>query len=134
MPTITRWFVKTSLIMLGLGFVLAIYLQIPNTSSSGLFPVYLHIITVGWLTQLIFGIAIWMLPKFSTERPRGYEALNWLTYITLNLGLLLRSLFEPSSGLFPAPWREVALLLSAIFQWVAGITFATQAWIRVKGH
>jgi len=82
MPTITRWFVKTSLVLLVLALCIGFYQQIPSLPQNGLFPVYLHLLTFGWLTQLIFGIAVWMLPKYSSQHPRGYEWVNWLTYIT----------------------------------------------------
>ncbi len=134
MPTITRWFVKTSFVFLGVGLALGVYLLLPGRPVGGLFPVYLHLLTVGWLTQLIFGIAIWMLPKFSLERPRGYEGLNWLVYISLNLGLGLRAIFEPLPMEALAPWRGVALVAAAGLQWLAGVVFAAQAWVRVKGR
>ncbi len=134
MPTITRWFVKTSLALLVLALGLGIYQQIPGAPQSGLFPVYLHLLTFGWLTQLIFGIAIWMLPKFTSERPRGYEWVNWLTYISLNAGLVLRAIFEPLQGASVLAWSGAALMVAALLQWLAGVSFAAQAWFRVRGR
>ncbi len=134
MPAITRWFVKTSLVFLILALLVGIYQQIPAAVQGGLFPVYVHLLVFGWLTQLIFGIAVWMLPKFNTQHPRGYEWLNWGTYITLNVGLLLRLIFEPlQSGRasFPAGW---ALVLAAVLQWLAGMMFVVNAWSRIKGR
>jgi hypothetical protein len=134
MPIITRWFVKTSLALLVLALGLGIYQQIPGTPQSGLFPVYLHLLTFGWLTQLIFGIAIWMLPKFTSERPRGYEWVNWLTYLSLNAGLILRAIFEPLQGANVLSWSGAALMAAALLHWVAGVSFAAQAWFRVRGR
>ncbi|GAB4415513.1 MAG: hypothetical protein Kow002_00690 [Anaerolineales bacterium] len=134
MPTITRWFVKTSLVMLVLALLIGVYQQIPGLPKQGYFPVYLHLLAFGWLTQLIFGIAVWMLPKFTSEKPRGYEWINWLTYISLNFGLLLRFIFEPLYGSERLAWSGVGLILAAILQWLAGVLFAGQAWFRVKGR
>nr|BAL52758.1 hypothetical conserved protein [uncultured Chloroflexota bacterium] len=134
MPTITRWFVKTSLLCLILALLVGIYQQVPGVSQNGVFPVYLHLLTFGWLSQLIFGIAIWMLPKFSNERPRGYEGLNWGTYLMLNLGLLLRFIFEPAQSHTPTSWGGWALVLAALLQWLAGMLFILNAWPRVKGR
>ncbi len=134
MPATTRWFVKTSLVFLILALLIGIYQQIPAAVQGGIFPVYVHLLVFGWLTQLIFGIAVWMLPKFNTQHPRGYEWLNWGTYITLNMGLLLRLIFEPlQSGRvsLPAGW---ALVLAAILQWLAGMMFVFNAWSRIKGR
>ena len=82
MPSLTRYFVKTSLVYLALGLLVGLALALQDVFSlpvslSGLFPVYLHLLVIGWLSQLIFGIAFWMFPKYSREMPRGNESLGW---------------------------------------------------------
>lgn len=134
MPSVTRWFVKTSLMWLVIALVLGLYQQIPGLPKGAFSPVYTHLLTVGWLTQLIFGIAIWMLPKFTSENPRGYEWVNWLTYISLNLGLGLRAILEPLHGAETIPWSGAALVASAVLQWLAGLLFSVQAWFRVRAR
>lgn len=58
MPTLTRWFHKAALIYLILALCVGILLALPGeTLISGLFPVYIHTLAFGWLTQLIFGVA-----------------------------------------------------------------------------
>jgi hypothetical protein len=38
-------------------------LALPDAVSiAGMFPVYLHLLNFGWLTQLLFGVALWMFP------------------------------------------------------------------------
>ena len=79
MPRITRVFVKTALAYfvaaLVVGVLLAVRPFAPALDAlSGLWPVYWHLFMVGWVTQLIVGIAYWMFPKFSREQPRG----SWL--------------------------------------------------------
>ncbi|MCU0494903.1 MAG: hypothetical protein MUD01_25230 [Chloroflexaceae bacterium] len=94
-------------------------------------PVFYHLLTVGWLTQLIFGVALWMFPVLSKQRPRGDERIGWLAYATLNGGLLLRVVFEP---LHAWGFTSVgALVLSALLQVVAGWAFVFAIWPRVKG-
>lgn len=132
MPTVVRFFVKTSLLFLVLGMTLGMVQSLGAVASA--FPVYWHVLTVGWLTQLIFGVAIWMLPKFSARHPRGYGWLNWLTYLALNGGLLLRVLFEPLYGGAYLPGRGAALAIAAALQWLAMVVFGVQAWLRVKGR
>ena len=99
MPPLTRWFIKTSFIYFAsaliLGLILALQPFLSLGALSGLFPVYIHMLVFGWLTQLIFGVVFWMFPKYSSERPRRSEALGWWTYALLNLGLVLRALAEP---------------------------------------
>ncbi len=133
MPLLVRWYIKAALIYLVLGLCVGILLALPGASqTSGLFPTYLHILTFGWLTQLIFGVAIWMFPKYSRERPRGYDWLGWATFIFLNLGLILRVIFEALSLSAPSPLTAGGLIASALFQWLAGVAFVINTWKRVK--
>lgn len=133
MPPLTRWFIKAALIYLVLALCVGILLALPiEAAISGLFPVYLHMLTFGWLSQLIFGVAMWMFPKYSSAHPRGYEKLGWFTFISLNAGLILRIIFEPLNSTSPSPFSGWALTLAAILQWLAGITFAINTWPRVK--
>jgi hypothetical protein len=133
MPTLTRWSVKASLISLVLGLITGVLQQIPGIKTTGIFPVYLHLLTFGWLTQLIFGIAIWMFPVYSKEHPRGPEWLGWGMFFALNAGLLLRLIFEPLQGISPSALGGWMLVIAAVFQWLAGIAFIANVWTRVRG-
>lgn len=133
MPPITRWFLKAGLVYLVLALGTGVFLALPNANStSGLFPVYFHMLTFGWLTQLIFGIALWMFPKYSIARPRGHEWLGWITLILLNSGLILRIIFEPLHGLVPSSFSSWALVAAALLQWLAGVAFVANTWTRVR--
>ncbi|NOY99501.1 MAG: cbb3-type cytochrome c oxidase subunit I [Chloroflexi bacterium] len=134
MPTIVRWYVKTALLYLALALGLGILLA-AGIWRAALTPSYWHLFIVGWLTQLIFGIALWMLPSFTRERPRGNELLSWAVYVVLNAGLLLRAIAEPLRAVqvgAAALWGQ-ALVISAILQWLAALGFVINAWPRVRG-
>lgn len=136
MPTVTRWFVKTSFVCLGLaliaGLLLALQSVLGLTALGGVFPVYIHLLVFGWLTQLIFGVVYWMFPKFSIEKPRGSALLGWSTYVLLNLGLLLRAVAEPIQAIQPHPAAGWTLVISAALQFSAGLAFVFNTWSRVK--
>ena len=133
MPTLTRWFIKASLISLVLGLIFGIWQQIPRAVASGFFPIYLHLLTFGWLTQLIFGVAIWMFPVSNKKQPRGPEWLGWITFGFLNSGLLLRLIFEPLQSTTPSAFSGWMLVLAAILQWLSGLAFVVLTWGRVRG-
>ena len=133
MPAITRWFVKSSLVCLVLGLITGVWQQIPGEKMAAIFPVYMHLLTFGWLTQLIFGIAIWMFPAFSKEHPRGPEWLGWGIFVTLNAGLLLRVIFEPLQSLSPSTLGGWMLIAAAALQWLAGVGFIAGIWTRARG-
>lgn len=132
MPPLTRWYIKTSLVYL-IAALLAGLLLVARVSISGLGPVYFHLFMVGWVTQIIFGVAFWMFPKFSKEHPRGYEVLGWATYGLLNSGLLLRVVAEPLNSQYPGTLWGWLLVISAVLQWVAGLCFVYNTWPRVHG-
>lgn len=137
MPRLTRWFAKTSLAYFVAALLAALLLALDEVASlpalvGALRPVYFHLFLVGWVTQLIFGVMHWMFPRASHEQPRGREWLIWGVYFTLNVGLLLRALAEPLLTLAsPGPWGEL-LAVSAVLQWLAGLTFVANTWPRVK--
>lgn len=133
MPLLTRWFLKTALLYLILALCAGILLAIPDSIPlAGMFPVYFHLLTFGWLTQLIFGVVLWMFPKYTPAQPRGPEWLGWSTYALLNLGLLFRMIFEPMNGMAPSTWSGWMLVAAAIFQWLSGVTFVANTWKRVR--
>jgi len=134
MPQPTRAFVKASLIYLLFGLSAGILQQINWPLPLHLFPTYLHLLTFGWLSQLIFGVALWMFPAYTREQPRGPLWLGWSTFFALNLGMLLRLLFEPLQSIRPTPLGESMLIVSAVLQWIAGLTFFMSIWPRIKGH
>lgn len=131
MPPITRWFVRTSLVYLAAALVVGVWLAL-KLPPDGLFPVYLHLLVFGWLTQLIIGIALWMFPKFSTTQPRGSEKLSWAAYLFLNSGLILRLVGEPLQAEQPTALAGILLVVSAVLQWLAGSAFIWNVWPRVK--
>jgi hypothetical protein len=85
---------------------------------------------VGWLTQLIFGVAFWLFPRFSAALPRGSEALGWASFILLNLGLLLRIVGEPWLAL--GGNTGSLLVASAVAQLLGGWAFVANTWPRIK--
>lgn len=137
MPLVTRYFIKTSLLffvaalLCGLLLALRPFAELPLW-ISGLTPVYFHLFMVGWVTQVIIGVAFWMFPKYTKEQPRGSAALAWSTYVLLNGGLLLRVVAEPLSAFQSWPGWGGLLALSALLQWLGGVAFVANTWPRIK--
>ena len=139
MPTLSRWFLKTGLVYLIAALGVGVFMRLPFLwggygLGAALWPVFVHLLVVGWITQLIFGVAYWMFPKYSREKPRGSERLGYLSYGLLNSGLLLRGIAEPMQSLSPGAWWGWLLVISAVLQWMAGIAFVGNTWGRVKGR
>ncbi len=137
MPPLTRWHIKTALLffvaalLLGILQALKPFFTLPTfVYTAG--PVYVHLLTVGWITQLIMGMAYWMFPVYSREHKRGSEKLGWAAYGLLTIGLLLRVVGEPLHTASPHLGLGWMVALSAVLQWLAGLAFVGNTWGRVK--
>lgn len=137
MPTLSRWFIKLGMIYLAAALIMgAVLLAQPlmgwSSALQTLRPVYLHLIFIGWVTQLIMGVGYWMFPKASKEKPRGSEALGWAVLILLNTGLVLRTIGEPLTVLAPQAGYGWIAALASTFLLLAGWCFIFNTWGRIK--
>ncbi|HEU5041750.1 MAG TPA: hypothetical protein VFT84_13050 [Gemmatimonadales bacterium] len=134
MPTLTRWYIRSGLVCLLSALVVGVLMQWPAGEHwpwlRVVWPTYLHLLVVGWLTQLIFGVAYWLFPRYSASSPRGSERLGWASLALLDLGLLLRIVGEPWAAL----GGEAAPLLAgaAVLQLLGGWAFVGNTWPRVR--
>jgi hypothetical protein len=129
-PPLSRWYIKLAMLYFVGAMIVGVLQTVLPLPYFG--PSYVHMLVVGWVTQMIFGVAYWMFPKFSAEQPRGDNAIAVVTFVLLNAGLLLRILVEPLRA-----WRLDAapgwlLVIAGTAQALAGIGFALNTWPRVK--
>lgn len=92
MPRLSCWFIRASLIYLGIGFTLGA-LMLANKGLGfypplwRVLPVHIETLLVGWFVQLALGVAFWILPRLQQGPPRGNETLVRLAFVLLNLGI-----------------------------------------------
>ncbi len=129
MPTLSRWFIRTAFAALVAGLGLAVVTASKPTGGL-LSPTVLHLLVVGWLTQMVFGVAYWLFPTQTGPAPRGREWLSVVCYLALNVGLLLRVAAEPRAT--ASGPRTAALIGSAVLQLVAAFAFVANTWPRVR--
>ncbi len=137
MPMITRTLIKTAMAYAVVGMLLSslwlINIVWPLHPLLGyLQPTAFHLLVVGWLTQLIFGVALWMFPPWSKAQPRGPEVGSWSCYVLLNAGLLLRLIAEPLNSYRPAASLGWMLVGSALCQVGALWGVVALLWRRVR--
>jgi hypothetical protein len=139
MPPLTRWYIKTSFLYFILALLVGAVLGAQavwafNPPAAALFPSYFHLLAEGWISMLIIGVAFWMFPKYTLERPHRSEGLGWASYILLNAGLILRLVSEPILGMSGgfAPVWAILLTVAAFLQWSGGLAFVINTWGRVK--
>jgi hypothetical protein len=140
MPPIARNLIKAAFVYFVAAFVLGALMMLDRWLgfSRWLKVVYLsqlHLLVVGWITQLAIGVAYWMFPRLRKEqdlRPRGSDPLAWSVFACLNVGLLLRFLFEPFYLMGPKPWLAAVMALSGVLQAVAAVGFGLLNWARIR--
>ena len=131
MPLLSRWFIRTGLLYLVVALTTSLVQALAPSRTTIAWPTYLHLLVVGWLTQLIFGVAYWMFPRYQSGAAFWFERLGWICYGCLNVGLLLRVVAEsgPESS-----WRAESFIVSALLQLIAGWAFVVTTWPRVRGR
>ena len=137
MPPLARWYIKLAMIYFVAALVVGTLqaLQAPLHLSPLLAltgPAHVHMLVVGWITQMIFGVAYWMFPKHLADMPRGNNAIAVATFVLLNVGLLLRVVLEPLRAWQPHAIPGSLLVVAAVAQLLGGVGFAVHTWPRVK--
>lgn len=133
MPPITRWFIKSGMIYFILGITLAFVAELPFVNTGALLlPVYWHMLVLGWITQLIMGVSIWMFPRKKHQRETIQTIPAVSAFWFLNSGLLLRFLSEPFIPLFKEDLRMTFLVvLSSLLIFLSVVFYLVEIWPRV---
>ncbi|TGK50710.1 hypothetical protein EHQ16_04390 [Leptospira kanakyensis] len=134
MPKISRYFIKSGLLYLLFGVLFYFLSEFPGIKwEIHLMPVYWHLIALGWITQIIIGVSLWMYPKGNKSTSKDGSVLAWMAYFSLNLGLILR--------IFSEPWiyqhREILILpfcLSVFLQFTGILCYVLEIWPRLKSQ
>ena len=126
-PRVSVWLIRTSMLHLLSGAIIgAAYLAFKATGSAAWVvshrAVHVEQMLVGWMVQLVIGVAYWILPRPPAfDAARGARAL-WVVYGLLNGGLLVAALggdpHLPGTLAFAGRVAEtVAVALFALHAW-----------------
>jgi len=140
MPSLVRLYIKTSFVYFIAGFLLLALMALDGWLHIGrwfgvAYISQLHLLVVGWITQLAIGVAYWMFPRFlktHNPRPRGSDTLAWAVYLCLNAGLVLRLAAEPFHLMTGQSWLAALVALSGVLQAAAAVGFGLLIWARIR--
>jgi hypothetical protein len=133
MPTLSRYFIRSALVYLGIGFTLGGLILSAKAGATdprvwSLLAVHIAFLVNGWLVQLSLGVAYWILPRIHLG-DRGRRGWAWASFVMLQTGLVLAGI--SGAGLWFPPLTQLfapAFCLQAI-----GIgLFAVHAWPRIR--
>jgi hypothetical protein len=138
MHILVRLYLRTAFFFLALGLLGGLWIEFQLTAggviSHGMIVAHVHLLLVGFLLMMIFGVAYWLFPRSGRGQPIGpYPNLVGFAYVLLTTGTLIRAVTEYFDVQLAAPaWSYVRL--GASTGQVAGIVIGIWAlWGRVRG-
>jgi hypothetical protein len=132
MPKIARTFIKTGLVYFLCALLLGIAAEIKSFHFASMAPLFWHLLMVGWITQIIFGVSMWMFPGRIRKEGFAPQPKAWLTYYFLNVGLVLRVISEPMLSYSSLGIWHILIVISAIIQLLSVIIYVLELWPRIQ--
>lgn len=137
MYTLVRRFIKTGVGFLLLGLALGFWMLVRREifavrPDPYLVSAHAHLVLVGFVIFLIFGVALWLFPRPRRDDERYRPELAEVTYWLLFSGTSVRFLAEAGRAWFDTPGLGWAVVLGAAAQVSAmGLYFWTM-WTRIR--
>ena len=136
MTPLVRLYVKTSFVFLLLGLVLGGYITaeinlLGRAVPWPLITAHVHLLLVGFLLTLVFGIATWMFPRPARDDARYRPRVAWLVYWLLTASTAVRLLGELAAAVAGTRGSPLAAL-GGLGQLAAVIVFVVNMWTRVR--
>ncbi|HSE94434.1 MAG TPA: hypothetical protein VLD61_00995 [Methylomirabilota bacterium] len=136
MTPLVRLYVKTSFVFLMLGLVLGGYITVQvNLVGRGvpwpLITAHVHLVLVGFMLMLVFGVATWMFPRPARNDGRYRPGLAWVVYWLLTVSTTVRLLGELTAAAAGARGSSLAAI-GGIGQVAAAVAFVINMWTRVR--
>ncbi len=128
MPTVSIFFIRWSLIQLGIASTIGLILLISKATGGWMWiwnfkNLHTEGMWIGWIINLVLGTAWWIMPKRPDFPDKyGYAWLAWLSFIFAQIDWLYRFFLEPNF----APFFIRLTPFLAILFFVMGI------WPRLK--
>ena len=136
MTPLVRLYVKTSFAFLLLGLLLGGYVAVEvNVLGRGvpwpLITAHVHLLLVGFLLMLFFGIATWMFPRPGRDDARYRPGLAWVVYWLLTASTIVRALGEVGAAIAGSRGSLLAAV-GGLGQLAAAIVFVVNMWTRIR--
>lgn len=134
MPALARWFARTALVYLVLGFGLGALLLINKALVLdgrlwALLPLHIEWLFLGWTLQFAVGVAFWILPRSGGVRRRS--GLGWLGYSLLNGGLVVSAVARSAALVTNRPVPAWLFPVAAAALVAGAVALAGHLWPRI---
>jgi len=136
MTPLVRLYVKTSFVFLLLGLVLGGYIAIQVNLLGRAVPwplitAHTHLVLVGFMLMLVFGVATWMFPRPARDARRYRPGLAWLVYWLHTVSTAVRAVGELAAAATGSRGSPLAAL-GGLGQLAAAMVFVINMWTRVR--
>jgi cbb3-type cytochrome oxidase subunit 1 len=137
MPWLVRLYVKTSFVFLLAGLGLGAYATAEVNLRGRAVPwplitAHVHLLLVGFLLMLVFGVATWMFPRPTRDDARYWPGLATAVYWLLTLSTVARALGELATAAAGARGGSLVAAAGGLGQIAAALAFVANMWTRVR--
>lgn len=121
MPSISRFMIRLALVYFLVGVTIGALLLVDKAlvfwpDLWKLRQIHIAWSLEGWLLNLVFGTAYWILPRRAEEPERGRPTVTWIAVTLINVGILGQALY---------------LQASVICRLCGCVLFVVQMWPRI---
>jgi cbb3-type cytochrome oxidase subunit 1 len=136
MTPLVRRYVKTSFVFLLVGLAVGAYVTVQvNIMGRGvpwpLITAHVHLLLVGFVLMLIFGVATWMFPRPARDDVRYRPGLAETIYWLLTVSTAVRTTGEVIAAVAGSRGSVLAAV-GGLGQVAAGVLFVVNMWVRVR--
>ena len=130
MPPLSRLFIRAAFVNLLTGFTIGALILAHkglfiHSALWGWLPAHIELLLIGWILQLIMGMAFWIAPRFWKRPRRGNETGAKVALLLINAGVWLVVSQALSGG---AIWL---LHAGRLLEVGAVIAFSLHLWRRI---
>ena len=138
MHTMVRRFIKTGILFLIAGLLLGAWMLVRREldniyPSRHLISAHTHLIAVGFVMNMILGVALWLCPRPSKDDTRYKPALVNLAWWLVAGGTLVRSASEFSRDYTTADIVRYLVVWSGAAQALGVVVFFYTMWTHIRG-
>ncbi len=137
MPPLIRRYIKTGFAFLLLGMALGAYATFQvNVRGRGvpwpLITAHVHLVLVGFMLMLVFGVASWMFPRPARDDARYRPWLAEVVYWVLTVSTAARTVGELASAVAGVRGGSWLAAVGGFGQLGAALLFVVNMWVRVR--
>jgi len=137
MHSLVRRFIKTGIIFLITGLVLGAWMMI-RREFGGVYPsryqvsAHTHLIAIGFVMNMILGVALWLFPRPAPEDKRYNPTLALSAWWLVAIGTATRTIAELSHDYTQSSYLKWAVVLSGLAQIFGLCLFFYTMWTRIR--